>query len=543
MQGRSGTATTTTTPATVTTRSASERGTVVDKFGDVVATGPGQPLTVAQTAARESREFGCRWLKDNVGAKGVFFDKAPAHVEFVLIQGVVRVTSNMIVASYLAAENLQDMIVIKYMINESSRMLRVFQGKSTPRDLSQISEDVGYLSTLFSVMSTPNVNIDTAAPYIILLCTKAVLSIAEEYFSDKDRHFVTCMKYIEEKVSLCLRSPNERRSCLEVLGRAQLLRGRHSIYSGTDASGEVTLGHARISLTDAIRLPAARGYSTAMYDLARACALLGDADEAKIWLDRAKNSNELPAAGIMRAEPDFSPIRDAQWFRDLVKEALAAETAGANMGLELLCTSRFGVGRGCGTAVDLKSSMIEHGFEVRKIYDFLKFSLYMGKPSGPDVGPDDYEKTIAAKERLKERMMLFGVREKRVIPGDGNCQFYALCDQLYDDINRAAELREETVNWLLQHRDWDTGNGALLRDFVHNQTWEEYCATMKKNGIWGDNLTLVAVSEMKGVSITILSSVSGDNFFTEIVPHNPQSEKVCLLSHFAEFHYGSLERA
>lgn len=60
----------------------------------------------------------------------------------------------------------------------------------------------------------------------------------------------------------------------------------------------------------------------------------------------------------------------------------------------------------------------------------------MGRPSGPDLGPDEYEQVQAAKERLKERIALFQLREKREIPGDGNCQFYALSDQLYDSIDR-----------------------------------------------------------------------------------------------------------
>lgn len=36
-------------------------------------------------------------------------------------------------------------------------------------------------------------------------------------------------------------------------------------------------------------------------------------------------------------------------------------------------------------------------------------------------------------------------------------------------------------------------------------------------GIWGDNLTLLAIAELKGVRISVLSSVAGDNFMQGFV--------------------------
>eukprot|EP01126_Amoeba_proteus_P042457 TRINITY_DN4615_c0_g1_i3.p1 TRINITY_DN4615_c0_g1~~TRINITY_DN4615_c0_g1_i3.p1 ORF type:complete len:141 (-),score=33.48 TRINITY_DN4615_c0_g1_i3:215-637(-) len=58
-----------------------------------------------------------------------------------------------------------------------------------------------------------------------------------------------------------------------------------------------------------------------------------------------------------------------------------------------------------------------------------------------------FEKKIDEnRRRLNERLSNAGMKEKCPIPGDGNCQFYS--DQLYDAIDRAAEIRHRVVEWL-----------------------------------------------------------------------------------------------
>lgn len=57
-------------------------------------------------------------------------------------------------------------------------------------------------------------------------------------------------------------------------------------------------------------------------------------------------------------------------------------------------------------------------------------------------------------------------REKRVIAGDGNCQFAAISDQLFDNVGYADYVREEAVKWLRQNKDWELPNGAILWHFA-----------------------------------------------------------------------------
>jgi len=103
--------------------------------------------------------------------------------------------------------------------------------------------------------------------------------------------------------------------------------------------------------------------------------------------------------------------------------------------------------------------------------------------------------TENAKKRLDDRMYLYGVETKRRIPGDGNCQMYSLSDQLCNSIDHHKFVRRCIVSWLSINGDLELPNGAKMKDFVHDKTWEKYCEEMGREGIWGDHLTLVAASE------------------------------------------------
>ena len=177
----------------------------------------------------------------------------------------------------------------------------------------------------------------------------------------------------------------------------------------------------------------------------------------------------------------------------------------------------------------------------------------MEKPCGPlpkrlfDDGTASYKKyanAIDSKERLTKRLEEYGLRWKDV-PGDGNCQFYALSDQIYGDFNHAKEIRTRAADWLRKNSDKLVG-GTPLRFFVYATTWEEFCNNAAKEGTWGDHLTLMAVANVYNVKILIVSSIADDNYITEISPDRKESApppKQVILSHFAEYHYGSVTEA
>ncbi len=81
-----------------------------------------------------------------------------------------------------------------------------------------------------------------------------------------------------------------------------------------------------------------------------------------------------------------------------------------------------------------------------------------------------------------------------------------------------------------------------MGDFVHDKSWSAYCDEMSRDGIWGDHLTLVAIAEVFGARIRIVSSVEGDNYITEIDPTVLKTQKMILISHYVSC-YLSIEGA
>lgn len=146
--------------------------------------------------------------------------------------------------------------------------------------------------------------------------------------------------------------------------------------------------------------------------------------------------------------------------------------------------------------------------------------------------------------RLGERLNLFGMAERTII-GDGNCQFNAMSDQLYGHQGYASAIRKAVVTWLRPRGDWNPKKnaGGNLKYFVTTD-WKQYCDNMSKSGVWGDHITLLAMAELYGIHIKIISSVSGDEFFMEIDPIENVGKlgrgNTVFLSHWWEYHYCSL---
>ena len=93
-------------------------------------------------------------------------------------------------------------------------------------------------------------------------------------------------------------------------------------------------------------------------------------------------------------------------------------------------------------------------------------------------------------------------------PGDGNCQFSALCDSLLNfGIFRSPQtLREEIVNYLVSV---ESINGDVVRDFP-NIPWDDYIQQMDIEGTYGNELTLRAFANIFNIEIEIVSTLGND---------------------------------
>ncbi|EPS59964.1 hypothetical protein M569_14841, partial [Genlisea aurea] len=140
-----------------------------------------------------------------------------------------------------------------------------------------------------------------------------------------------------------------------------------------------------------------------------------------------------------------------------------------------------------------------------------------------DIAVEDHE-------RLLNRLKLYDLIELQ-ISGDGNCQFCSLSDQIYQTPNEHESVREQVVNQLKSRSE-------LYRNFVP-MAYDDYLKKMRRNGEWGDHVTLQAAADFFGIRIFVLTSYK-DTCYIEILPAVQMSNKLACLSFWAEVHYNSI---
>ncbi|CAH2074195.1 unnamed protein product, partial [Thlaspi arvense] len=140
------------------------------------------------------------------------------------------------------------------------------------------------------------------------------------------------------------------------------------------------------------------------------------------------------------------------------------------------------------------------------------------------------DEQISDHERLFQRLQLYGLVENK-IQGDGNCQFRSLSDQLYRSPEHHNSVREQVVNQLAYNREMYEGYVPMA--------YTDYLKTMKRNGEWGDHVTLQAAADWFGVRMFVITSFK-DTCYIEILPHLQKSNRLICLSFWAEVHYNSI---
>ncbi|KAK7245111.1 hypothetical protein RIF29_39945 [Crotalaria pallida] len=133
-------------------------------------------------------------------------------------------------------------------------------------------------------------------------------------------------------------------------------------------------------------------------------------------------------------------------------------------------------------------------------------------------------------QRLLDRLQLYDFVEHRV-QGDGNCQFRALSDQLYNAPDHHKIVRRHVVNQLKSIPE--------IYDGYVPMEYGDYLSKMSKSGEWGDHVTLQAAADKFGVRIFVMTSFK-DTCCIEILPHFEKPKGVIFLSFWAEVHYNSI---
>ncbi|XP_054813041.1 OVARIAN TUMOR DOMAIN-containing deubiquitinating enzyme 10 isoform X3 [Prosopis cineraria] len=153
-------------------------------------------------------------------------------------------------------------------------------------------------------------------------------------------------------------------------------------------------------------------------------------------------------------------------------------------------------------------------------------------PHVPRINGDipSIDEATSDHQRLLDRLQLYDFEERKV-PGDGNCQFHALSDQLYGTHEHHEFVRRLAVDQLKSHRE-------IYEGYVPME-YGDYLVKMSKSGEWGDHVTLQAVADTYAVKIFLITSFK-DTCCIEIVPHFEKPKRVIFLSFWAEVHYNSI---
>lgn len=80
---------------------------------------------------------------------------------------------------------------------------------------------------------------------------------------------------------------------------------------------------------------------------------------------------------------------------------------------------------------------------------------------------------------------------------DGNCLFRTIADQLEGDESLHPIYRQKAVEHILENKDFYT---LFIED---DETIEEYCQDMAKDGFWGGQLEMNALGTLLGFNAIV----------------------------------------
>uniref|UniRef100_A0ACD5YZX2 Uncharacterized protein n=1 Tax=Avena sativa TaxID=4498 RepID=A0ACD5YZX2_AVESA len=147
---------------------------------------------------------------------------------------------------------------------------------------------------------------------------------------------------------------------------------------------------------------------------------------------------------------------------------------------------------------------------------------------------DAQAKKVGKKADMSEfRAQLDSIGLKIVeVTADGNCFFRAMGDQLEGDEEQHMKYREMVVQYIVQHRE-------EFEPFIEDEVpFDEYCASMMKDGTWAGNMELQAASLVTSRNICI-HMLNSPRWYINNFSGREASNMVHLSYHHGE-HYNSV---
>eukprot|EP01130_Rhizamoeba_saxonica_P011109 TRINITY_DN4600_c0_g1_i1.p1 TRINITY_DN4600_c0_g1~~TRINITY_DN4600_c0_g1_i1.p1 ORF type:complete len:561 (+),score=99.04 TRINITY_DN4600_c0_g1_i1:379-2061(+) len=525
-----------------------------------------QVLSLARLVSREVRENSCSWFINNLGK-----DKFPDSYSYCVLETsqlvsrlfqALSLVVEMVVASEFARENLSDLFIVRTIMANCTQMVSIAEHSGT---IPSLREKIDIIWQIHNAVSSINdgMTLDIDNPFSLIIWGQGLLKLSRAYFMPQGvndfarAEYLDCLDLALQKFNCCIKLWSNNNSCLcesnAGIGYIYLLKAR---AMQDQTSKRLFLNHAYEKLIEAENM---QGTHNSTYNIACVCSLLDNQAECEKWLSKAFTNSRLPRKSYLEKDPDLNNVRNEPWFQKYISDTLdqsvfvnigegyikptfidmsyvyspSPKTTGVTFPENDFILKEIGDDQ---ELVALHSSLLREGFSINTVAQMMaQISADKKKKQEDDV------KIEKNKQRLHKRLEEHGLKVKTEIPSDGNCQMYAVSDQLFESIEHHQYVRKRCTDWLLENGEWILPeNDAKLRDFAYGHVWEDYCKELSRNGIWGNHLTLVAVSEVFGSRLVVVSSVEGSNYITEINPTKLKSSRIIMLSHYAEYHYGSI---
>jgi hypothetical protein len=128
----------------------------------------------------------------------------------------------------------------------------------------------------------------------------------------------------------------------------------------------------------------------------------------------------------------------------------------------------------------------------------------------------DHRSKQKAKGRKEKHGRMYSAREEKElnssllqmgyiifpIKGDGNCMFRSISDQISQNDDLHASIRDRVMNFIQRHAAYFEPYYFVEED-QEPETFSQYIKRMKNDGEWGSNVELVAASKCLNVNIVI----------------------------------------
>lgn len=138
-------------------------------------------------------------------------------------------------------------------------------------------------------------------------------------------------------------------------------------------------------------------------------------------------------------------------------------------------------------------------------------------------------------DRLQMRLQALGLRLDRQ-RGDGNCQFRAVSQQVYGTPEKHAKVRKRACEYLTSR------NGRRRFEPYLGDEFDEYIRVMRRDGTWGDELTLRAIAESYHVIVTVVTSTR-ENWVVRYLPDAVlKTNAEVFLAYLWPCHYDRIDR-